>query len=246
MIRVKEFYPTFGLRFNWYSDNDERAGNMVNFCLIWGNVWLQVPRIIKARVKRIKATSWDAATIARLGRDWYDEKIERAYGFSCTRTDLHLHYGIQPGCWSSCDKKNSDHTKLFTYPWANWRMVRNDLMLADGTWVPKPRDWYSADTKHDPSGLYRASLPYRYQFDGLDQSTTASITVERREWRLKGLRWLPLVAMKSQVIDVDFADEMGSRRGSWKGGVTGCSYELRKGEDPADALCRMEVERKFR
>lgn len=246
MIRVKEFYPTFGLRFNWHSDDEEHEGNLVNICLIWGNLWLQLPRILKARVKRVKATSWDAATVARMGRDWYESKTKRIYGFSCTATDLHLHYGIQPGSWSRNDPANSDHTKLFTWPWANWRMVRHDLMLADGTWIPCPRDWYSSMPATDPAGLYRARLPYRYQFDGLDQSTTASLTVWRREWRLKGLRWLPLFARKSQCIDIDFADEMGTRRGSWKGGVTGCSYDLRPDETPEQALRRMEGERRFR
>lgn len=245
MIRIKEFYPTFGLRFNWYSDDEERDGNLINICLIWGNLWLQIPRILKARVKRVKAESWDAATIARMGRDWYEDKTERVYGLTFTGTDLHVHYGIQPGCWSSHDKKNSDHTKLFTYPWADWQHMRHEVMLVDGTWVKAP-DWRDGVKEPEPTSLYREQFAYHYKDQYVDQTTTATVTVERREWRLKLLRWLPLFAKKSQCIAVDFADEMGSRRGSWKGGTIGCGYEMLPTETPEQTLRRMESERKFR
>ena len=243
-IRVKEFYPTFGLRFNWYSDDEERAGNLINICLIWGNLWLQVPRILKARVKRESAKSWDAATIARMGRDWYETKIERVYGLTFTRSNLHVHYGIQPGCWSRRDKKNSDHTKLFTYPWANWRMVRHEVMMHDGSWIEKPHDWCSAIPSTDRDGLYRERLPYHYKDKHVDQITTATITAERREWRLKLLPWLPL-GRNQQSISIDFSDEIGAERGSWKGGVLGCSELMMPGETPEQTLRRVEGERKF-
>jgi hypothetical protein len=39
--------------------------------------------------------------------------------------------------------------------------------------------------------------------------------------------------------------ECGERKGSWKGGTLGCSYELLPNETPLDCLKRMEKERKF-
>jgi hypothetical protein len=49
----------------------------------------------------------------------------------------------------------------------------------------------------------------------------------------------------STDIDVNFDKEVGKKKGSWKGGVTGCGYKMRKSESPLECLRRMEKERKF-
>lgn len=56
--------------------------------------------------------------------------------------------------------------------------------------------------------------------------------------------WLPFKKL-SRYIDIEFNDEVGERSGTWKGGVLGCSYDMKKGESALDTLRRMEVEQKF-
>jgi hypothetical protein len=88
-----------------------------------------------------------------------------------------------------------------------------------------------------------ATHGYNYPLkNGTTQFRIATIHVERWTWRRK---WAPFLKMVRVSINVHFSDEVGERSGSWKGGCTGCSYEMRKGETPLETLRRMERERKF-
>lgn len=87
------------------------------------------------------------------------------------------------------------------------------------------------------------TLPYRYVCDnGEVQDVDARVHVERWVWRRK---WTPLKIVKTSM-EVQFSEEVGERRGSWKGGCVGCSYYLRPGESVEQCLRRMESERRFR
>ena len=86
------------------------------------------------------------------------------------------------------------------------------------------------------------SHPYIYKLkSGELQHRTATITKESRLWTRP---WLPYRKL-SNYIDVKFSDEVGERTGSWKGGCTGCGYDMLPGETPWQTLRRMESERKF-
>jgi hypothetical protein len=91
------------------------------------------------------------------------------------------------------------------------------------------------------------SETYDYTYtlkSGNVQHRKATVYVDRMTWRM---RWWPLLPFKkiSTCINVDFNDEVGEGTGSWKGGTTGCGYEMLVGETPLDCLRRMERERKF-
>ena len=47
-------------------------------------------------------------------------------------------------------------------------------------------------------------------------------------------------------IAVSFSEEMGSQRGSWKGGTIGMNFNMKPGETPRQAIRRMQRETKFR
>lgn len=86
------------------------------------------------------------------------------------------------------------------------------------------------------------SYPYNYTLrSGEVQERIATIKVETRKWTRY---WLPFKRI-SNYIDIEFSDEVGERSGSWKGGCTGCSYEMLQNETPLQTLRRMETERKF-
>ena len=92
------------------------------------------------------------------------------------------------------------------------------------------------------------SRDYRYRYvlnNGESQERTATVHVTRMEWRA---RWWPIFRQRkvSTSIAVQFSDEVGEGTGSWKGGCTGCGYDLLPGETPEQCLRRMEVERKFK
>lgn len=86
------------------------------------------------------------------------------------------------------------------------------------------------------------TYPYRYICqNGEVQVVQAKVHIERRIWRRK---WTPLKIIRTS-IDIQFSEEVGERRGSWKGGCISCGYPLLRGETVEQCLRRMEAERKF-
>lgn len=119
--------------------------------------------------------------------------------------------------WGKCKGKRDDPMTIIGMPW-RWRHREHKILSA-------PEDH-----------------PYRYTMrSGRVQERTATIKMETRLWTRP---WLPFRRL-SRYIDITFSDEVGERSGSWKGGVLGCSYEMRPNETPLDALRRMESERVF-
>ena len=114
------------------------------------------------------------------------------------------------------------------------------------------------------------SYPYTYILkNGKIQNRIATIEIEEMEWRFRTLKWFPLIKKKKKYIDVKFSfggpferfviiekpgnirknsqetGEIGERAGTYKGGITGCSYQIQKNETALQTLRRMEKERKF-
>lgn len=104
-------------------------------------------------------------------------------------------------------------------------------------------DFWDTD-KRTP--LWQREYPYTYVLrSGEVQHRTALLTIQEREWRQRWLKWTSAFSKVRRTIDINFSDEVGERTGSWKGGCTGCSYELLPEESPEQCLRRMEAERKF-
>lgn len=135
------------------------------------------------------------------------------------------------------------HYRMVTMPWRDRVHIAHEVMRPDGSWAPFVGSW-----EHDkePDERHIETHPYRYLLrSGETQQRTATISVERMEWRLRWLRWTRIGRDVRHYIDVSFSDEVGERSGSWKGGTVGCSYDLRPGETPQECLRRMESERRF-
>lgn len=136
-------------------------------------------------------------------------------------------------------------------PWAlQW--VRTSTLLNDNTWyneVPGKVRTYD-DSKND-KGTHNWIEENRWKethdyIDSYDNSVVqATIGVREHEWRPKWFKWTSLFAKKRRSITVDFSDEVGENKGSWKGGTLGCSYDLLPNETPYQCLKRMEKERIF-
>lgn len=137
-------------------------------------------------------------------------------------------------------------TKHYDMPW-HLEWYRSSALRKDGNWEHEfrgDRKSFYEDKWNDI--LWSEPYPYTYvRKHGEVQERTATLKVEEREWRPKWLMWTSLFAHTSRTIGIRFNDEVGERTGSWKGGTTGCSYEMKDGELPLQALRRMESERKF-
>jgi hypothetical protein len=137
-------------------------------------------------------------------------------------------------------------SKFIHMPWRlDW--VRTSNLKKDGTWEHETpgnsKDFWDNKWKDI---LWSKSYPYTYVLkSGKVQERTATLRVEEREWRPIWFKWTKLFRRVRKTINIDFSDEVGERTGSWKGGTTGCSYEMKHGELPVQTLRRMEKERKF-
>lgn len=166
-----------------------------------------------------------------------DESDSPEYGIN-----TYKHGKVVNELWVYWGKKRK-HIEL---PWSfNW--YRTSLLLKDGTWEHetkgKREEFY--DSKWDDI-KFMEKYPYTYTLkSGEKQEVEATICVEEREWRRV---WLPFTSIFNKVskdIKIEFNHEVGERAGSWKGGVLGCGYEMKKGETPLQTLKRMSRERKF-
>jgi len=120
--------------------------------------------------------------------------------------------------WGKCNGKRDDPFTVIGMPW-RWRHKEHKILSE------------------------KQSYPYRYLLScGEVQERIATINSESRLWIRP---WIPFRKL-TRSINVEFDKEVGERSGSWKGGVLGCSYEMKSGETPQETLRRMERERVFR
>lgn len=161
---------------------------------------------------------------------WEPHEIMEGWGFSYHggQMGLHLRWGR--------------HTKVAEMPWHDWVHLSHEVRRPDGSWVPYVGSW---EHEKEPDGRETWEYPYRYLLkSGEKQEVTATVHVERRTWCLRALRRTRFRKVRYS-IDVEFSDEVGEGRGSWKGGTVGCGYELLPGETALQCLRRMEQERRF-
>jgi hypothetical protein len=126
--------------------------------------------------------------------------------------------------------------KLIKLPWS-WIHINaaHAFLGVNGEWLKF--------CEADKADAMRWQLPYNYTLDnGNVQQVTASVTVEKRVWKM---RILPFIRKQYTSIEVEFDQEVGDRAGSWKGGCIACNYKLQRNEDPVSCLYRMEQERRF-
>lgn len=130
-------------------------------------------------------------------------------------------------------------TKILHLPWEWGSNYRHDVMNAEGKLVKAP-DWRETPVAHFETH------PYTYKLkSGEIQERLATIHVEEREWRWRWLQWSSWPSKVVRCISITFDKEVGERSGSWKGGTTGCGYEMKPGETALQTLRRMERERAF-
>lgn len=156
---------------------------------------------------------------------------------------------------------NSDESAFFDQFWLCWNMkkycfhmpwsldwVRTSILKKDNSWehdTKKDRKKFWDDKWKDV--IWTETYPYvATSRAGTKDSVLATVKVEEREWRQRWLKWTKWNNLIRKSISIDFNQEIGDMKGSWKGGTIGCSYNMLPNETPLDCLKRMEKERMFR
>ena len=153
------------------------------------------------------------------------------YGLQIHNNSLWIHLGGKMNDFEQCDSKMIS----WDFPWFSWVFEHHNFMGAQGDWID---GGYQNKDK-----AYSEDHPYQYTLkSGEAQKVTANCVVERRQWHRK---WFPFVKNTRTCIDISFDSEVGEETGSWKGGCTGCGYDMEPRETILQTLRRMEKERKF-
>ena len=231
-------------------EEDHRAGCKFRLSAFGHTLITALPAIIRPwRRKVYPGAAWDAATIARLGRDWYWDTKPREYGFSYADGFLQVYLGRQT------DDSSTEQRWSKFLPWTQWRHVRRSLYGLSGEhyWTEPSYvrhrlgeyDWDQREAIEDacPSQTFAFK-----DFDG--EALTVRTHIEEREWRFgEGwFKWLSVFRRHRvrRYLDVHFSGETGKRKGSWKGGTIGHSIEMLPGELHEAAFRRYCAEHEMR
>jgi hypothetical protein len=167
---------------------------------------------------------------------------EPSYGFYTIDTSIvwrwNLFYKSWGWPWFSCEHYS---TEVLTLDRQATVHIEYSRRAKKGLTAP---DWHKEfEASQRAKKEHCAVYSYSYQLrNGTVQELTAKVSVDRRTWTRK---WFPWAKIVQTCIDVQFSEEVGERAGSWKGGCTGCGYEMLPGETVIQCLRRMERDRKF-
>lgn len=224
-------YPHYAIILKSDSEVREGRAGRASLRLSFGKRTLicMLPPIIRPWKRKVYP-SWDAGTVARLGRDWYWDAAARAYGFYYSDGFLNVSLGRQ-----TMDSSTEQRWGCFL-PWTQWRHVRHSLYDLAGQhfWTEKDRrdndHWYE-EWRAAKDACPSVTFVFR-DFDG--EQLRAETRIEEREWRF-GTGWWKWLSLfrKSKIsrdLDIQFSGETGRRKGSWKGGTVGHSIEMLPGE----------------
>lgn len=190
-----------------------------------------LPTIIKPWRERVAALSWDAATVARLGRNYYYNYHRRQYGIDLNSGYLSVSFGRQS------NDSSTEQRKGWLLPWMQWRQVRHSFYDIVGNvfahtagmsrWGSPEYDAWKKAVEDCPT--------VSFEFNDHDgERITATTKMEEREQRLgEGrFKWLSVFVKPKlyRSLDIHFSAEVGARKGSWKGGTIGHSVAMLPGE----------------
>lgn len=231
-------YRSFGLHLD--SGAGEYPG--CNFNVLVGRWWFRVdlPPIIKPWRQWVDMTKYAWAS----GPGYWDEHPNK-YGFGLSpKGFIQVWHGAQTND-STTDKVWCTHL-----PWTQWRHVRYSFYGLQGEhfWTePKPCPWEIMDAKRKECPTVAFLIE---DYDG--QKITATTRIEEREWLLgeKWFKWLSWFR-KPRIIrslDIAFSAEVGTEKGSWKGGMMGHGIDMLPGELHEAAFrryCEQPVRNKY-
>lgn len=209
------------------SGDDEYPGCSLRVSAFGHTFITSIPPILPPWRRKVHA-GWDAATVARLGRDWYWDVDPREIGISLSDGHLSVRFGRQ-----AMDSSIDMQWGCFL-PWTQWRHVRHSAYDLEGNHFcdfPEMRletwDRYEEVRKSCPTASF--------EFDDFDgERITATTRIEERQW-LFGTGWFKWLSLFrapriSRSLDIQFSSETGKRKGSWKGGTIGHGIEMTAGE----------------
>lgn len=226
-----------------YSSGGEDEGRPYNHLMVWAFGWVacvRMPHLLEPYREKVHAKYWSPADVERMGRDWYWSVDERKYGFSYNDGFLQVYRGRQTG------DSTTDQTRSWSMPWTNWHVRRKSLYGPDGDLA------WSYVTPYGAKGMPYFDAFYAFKEKELEMvsftvedagtALLATTYLEEIEFTRGTGRWSWLRFFSRRRIrrslDISFSREVGNEKGSWKGGLVGCSIDAAPGETHESAMRR--------
>jgi len=226
---AKVNYKAFSLALSSANeDAEDKYCSLTGYAFGYG-FRLNLPHIVKPFKVKVKADSWDEATIARLGRDWYYNYYTREYGFSIHEGHFSIRYGVQNdnGYGSKVPRR---YWGCFL-PWTQWRFVRHSLYNDKGEIFCHYLN--KLDKKITDVYELKGKCPaVHFLIEDYDGDLIVAKTIlEEREWH-KGEGWFKWLSffvkpMINTVLDIEYSHQVGRGKHSWKGGLMGHSISIK-------------------
>ncbi len=214
------------------------AGNIVTVELFQKRWDWHVWELIKPVVKRVKIVRTFNSV------DEYIEYTQRRYGAYMFDGHFNVMYGN-----ASDDSREEQRWSCFV-PWSAARFIRTSHYDRDGTRILLTH-W---DRKRPGKSGFKDWQQQRDEVDALDNITVfafadydgqeilATCRVEEREWRLGTgvFRWLFFFRRPriEKSLSLEFNEEVGPGKSSWKGGIVGHGASMQPGESVRHAWAR--------
>jgi len=214
----------YKFNFMFSSGRDDYPICRLELALFGKMLTIRLPRFIQPKRVKVIATTWDAETIKRLGRNYYFNEHERRFGAYLYENHFVL-------CWGYQDDNNLYPRKNYWscfLPWNEYTFISCSKYDENGEWL---------ETKLDNNSSFRRVFSYegdhtvKFLFNDFDgEEIVATTTIEQRRWH-KGagwFKWLKYFVEPKIVrsLDINFSKETGRRKGSWKGGTLGHGIDM--------------------
>ena len=171
----------------------------------------------------------------------YWDEFPREYGFSLSDGFLQVFMGAQT---HDSQTTQSWCTHL---PWTQWRHIRLSFFDGQGKhfWTEwdRPRGFKWRDDWLARKAIESACPSAVFEFDDYDgKRIHATCRVQELEWKFGTgwFKWLSLFRAPRirRSLDIEFSEEVGPEKGSWKGGTLGHGIQMEPGESPEQAFRR--------
>lgn len=230
------------IAFEIESGDDEDPESCVRMMAFGWALRCRIPMWVCPPIRKKVEANWDEATVKRLGRNWYYDVTERCFGVSLSNMGNGYDF-LQVSYGASTHDSRTDKSWCKHLPWKQWRCVRHSVYEPDGKHFATEQKGKGSDDFFAFMRLCEQCPASKFLFRDYDgQEITATCHIEEREWHrgegwFKWLKWFwPKKIRRS--LDIKFSAEVGSEKGSWKGGTTGHGIEMLPGENPQGAFVR--------
>lgn len=198
------------------SENSDKVDNFIRFWCFGWVANLYIPTKVKPYCENVsyKESSYKAC---------YPKK----YGFFSTYTGIKFYYGLDHP-WELSRSKS----KYISYTFKEWRWTKTDMY--DGNEVCQGE--YSYDKSKDIIKTNHKFIDY----DGKEIIATVFKKVYHYKFGGNYFKWLSRFVKdkKHTVLDIEFSEEVGPDKTSWKGGTLGHGIEMENGETQDEAFIR--------